>query len=251
MPDRAEQEQCILVVGASGATGRLLVEQLLGRGKKVKAVVRSVNSLPEAIRIHPLVDVVHANLLDLDAVQMHRVTEDCDAVASCLGHNLSLKGLFGPPYRLVTDATQRLSDALRSHPRETPARFVLMNTAGNRNQDLRENVSLGQRLVIGLLRLLVPPHVDNERAADFLRLNVGRGSEDLEWCVVRPDTLTDASELRGYDVFESPIRSALFDPGTTSRLNVARFMADLITDQKTWSRWHGQMPVIYDHQPFG
>ncbi len=42
----------VLVVGASGATGRLLVEQLLGRGQKVKAVVRSMDSLPEKIRNH-------------------------------------------------------------------------------------------------------------------------------------------------------------------------------------------------------
>ena len=31
----------ILVVGASGETGRLLVEQLLNRGQKVKAMMRS------------------------------------------------------------------------------------------------------------------------------------------------------------------------------------------------------------------
>ena len=31
-----------LVVGASGATGRLLVEQLLAQGEKVKIIVRSV-----------------------------------------------------------------------------------------------------------------------------------------------------------------------------------------------------------------
>lgn len=36
----------ILVVGASGATGRLVVEQLLNRGQKVKAMLRSPEKFP-------------------------------------------------------------------------------------------------------------------------------------------------------------------------------------------------------------
>jgi putative NADH-flavin reductase len=41
-----------LVVGASGATGRLLVEQMLNRGLNVKAIVRSSNKLPGALTNH-------------------------------------------------------------------------------------------------------------------------------------------------------------------------------------------------------
>lgn len=32
----------------------------------------------------------------------------------------------------------------------------------------------------------------------------------------------------------------------TSRINVAHFMADLITDNDIWSNWKGKMPVIYN-----
>ncbi|WP_223883372.1 NAD(P)H-binding protein [Arenibacter lacus] len=38
----------ILVVGASGATGRQLVAQLLAKGNNVKVVVRSPEKLPES-----------------------------------------------------------------------------------------------------------------------------------------------------------------------------------------------------------
>ncbi|WP_217868655.1 NAD(P)H-binding protein [Arenibacter amylolyticus] len=38
----------ILVVGASGATGRQLVEQLLMQGEEVKVVVRPLEKLPES-----------------------------------------------------------------------------------------------------------------------------------------------------------------------------------------------------------
>ena len=38
--------------------------------------------------------------------------KDCDAVVSCLGHNLSLGGIWGAPYRLCTDTTRRVSASI-------------------------------------------------------------------------------------------------------------------------------------------
>lgn len=239
-------ENRVLLVGASGATGRLLAERLLDKGVTVKAVVRAPDRLPEALRNHPHVKVVHANLLDLNDAEVRQLTLDCNAVASCLGHTLSWKGIFAPPYRLVTETVRRLSAAAKAQQRETPARLVLMNTVGNSNRDLNEPVTSGQRLVIGLLRLVVPPHADNEAAADYLRVDIGQNDSALEWCVVRPDTLTNDTASAEYEVFASPVRNPIFDPGKTSRMNVSRFMADLITDDETWRRWQGQMPVVYD-----
>jgi hypothetical protein len=68
----------------------------------------------------------------------------------------------------------------------------------------------------------------------------------IEWAVVRPDNLIDDSEVTEYEVHASPIRSAIFDPGTTSRINVGNFMANLISERDTWNKWKGQMPVIYN-----
>ena len=243
---QAQSAKTFLVVGASGATGRLVVAQLLDQGANVRAVVRSPDRIPEALRDHPCLAITQASLLELGADQLTQLTDGCDAVASCLGHNLSFKGIFGPPYRLVTEATRRLTVALRAQGREQPARFVLMNTTGNRNRDIDEPVSLGQRLVIVLIRLAIPPHADNERAADFLRKEIGQGDSALEWCVVRPDSLVNEPEVTEYEVYPSPIRSAIFDAGKTSRSNVAHFMAQLMTDDDSWRRWQGQMPVIYN-----
>ena len=39
-----------VVVGATGATGRLLVDQLISRGETVVAIVRSAERLPERLR---------------------------------------------------------------------------------------------------------------------------------------------------------------------------------------------------------
>lgn len=237
-----------LVVGASGATGRLLVEQLLNRGQQVKIIVRSTNNLPDAVINHDRLTVIQASVLDLSDAEMAQHVSGCDAVASCLGHNMSFKGIYGQPRRLVTNATRRLCSAIRVSKVDTPVRFVLMNTAGNRNRDLPEPISFGQKIVIGLLRLLLPPHVDNEQAADYLRSIVGQNDSAIEWAAVRPDGLIDESEVSEYEIHPSPIRSAIFDAGKTSRINVAHFMAELITDDQTWNQWKGQMPVIYNRE---
>jgi nucleoside-diphosphate-sugar epimerase len=243
---RWRRNMTTLVAGASGATGRLLVEQLLDRGEKVRAIVRSPDRLPETLRNREHVSVIQAAILDLSDSQIAQHLNGCRAVASCLGHNLSLKGVYGHPRRLVTDATRRLCSAVKSNKPEQSTKFVLMNTAGNSNRDLYEPVSFGQRCVIGLLRLLLPPHVDNEKAADYLRMDIGQNDREIEWTVVRPDTLIDEDEATEYELHPSPTRSAIFNPGKTSRVNVAHFMAELITDDAIWNRWKGQMPVIYN-----
>ena len=239
----------ILVVGATGATGRLLVQQLLGRGQTVKVIVRSPERLPEATRSHEGLSVVHADLLDLADAELAQHVKGCAAVASCLGHTLSWKGIYGRPRGLVGDATRRLCDAIAANRPQRPTKFVLMNTAGNSNRDLHEPQTLGERVVIGLVRALLPPHVDNERAADYLRVRIGRNHAFVEWVVVRPDTLIDENEVTAFELHPSPIRSSVFNAGKTSRVNVGDFMATLITDDDLWHRWRGQMPVIYNTQP--
>ena len=171
----------ILVVGASGATGRLLVEHLLNSKQNVKIIVRSPDNLPEALKNHDYLSVIRASVLDLSDTELTQHVKDCDAVASCLGHNMSWKGIYGQPRRLVTNATRRLCNAIKANKPTRPVKFVLMNTTGNSNHDLLEPVSFGQKCVIGLLRLLLPPLVDNEKAADYLRSSIGHNNGEIAY----------------------------------------------------------------------
>ena len=238
----------ILVVGASGATGRLLVEHLLNRGHSVKIIVRSPDSVPANVKNHENLSITHHSVLELSDAELTQQVNDCDAVTSCLGHHLSLKGIYGQPRRLVTEATHRLCSAIKKNKPTKPVKFVLMNTAGNSNRDLSEPISFPQKCVIGLLRLLLPPHVDNEQAADYLRTQVIKKDGVIEWVAVRPDGLINEDQVTEYEVHPSPTRSAIFDAGKVSRINVAHFMADLITEPETWDMWKGQMPVIYNRE---
>ena len=237
-----------LVVGASGATGRLLVEQLLARGESVRIIVRSPARLPEELQKHERLTVIQASLLDLTDAALAQHVAGCDAVLSCLGHNMTMQGMFGQPRKLVTDAVRRLCRAVQANGPQRPVRFVLMNTAGNSNRDLDEPISLAQKSVVGTLRLILPPHADNENAADYLRTEIGQADSAIEWVVVRPDNLLDEEEVTPYELHASPIRSAIFNAGVTSRINVGHFMAALATDDALWAQWQGQMPVIYNEE---
>lgn len=234
-----------LVVGASGATGIRLVEELLNREQHVKVIVRSPEKLPDSIKNHELLSVICASVLELSNKEMEQHVAGCSAVASCLGHNITFKGIFGKPHRLVTEATQRLSNAIKANKPEVSTKYVLMNTVANRNRNLNEPISFAQKCLIGLLRLLLPPHLDNENAADYLRTVIGQNDNDIEWTAVRPSSLVDQENASEIEVYPSPMRSILND-GQISRINVGYFMADLITNNDIWNKWKGQMPVIYN-----
>ncbi|SDE99140.1 NAD(P)H-binding [Pricia antarctica] len=236
----------VLVVGASGATGKHLVEQLLIQKHQVKAIVRSPEKLPESWKNNDGLQIIPASILELGDREMSEHSHGCQAIVSCLGHNLTWKGVYGQPRKLVTDATRRLCEAIKVNNPEQRLRFILMNTTGNRNRDLNEPISFAQKCVIGLLRLLLPPHVDNEKAADYLRTKIGQNNQFIEWTAVRPDGLTDENEVTDYEIHPSPTKSAIFNGGKVSRINVGHFMATLISDGDLWKKWKGKMPVIYN-----
>lgn len=239
-----------LVVGASGSTGKLLVKLLLDRGERVRVVVRDKDKFPENVIGHKNLVIMEASILDLSKTELLNQVEHCSAVASCLGHNPTFKGIFGPPRHLVTEATRRLCEAIKSFKPDNSIKFVLMNTTGNRNLDLMEPISFFEKCVLALMRWLLPPQVDNEKAANYLRTEIGQRNGIIQWVAVRPYNLVNLENVSEYSIRQFPTRGAIFDSRVTSRINVAHFMADLITKDIIWSKWEGQMPIIYDnHQP--
>lgn len=234
------------IVGASGATGKLLVEQLLALGQQVKIVVRPTSHVPDHWLSNERLTILRKHITDITVAEMAEYLADCQSVASCLGHNLTFKGIYGKPRKLVADTVRLLCEAIQKNTPDKPVKIALMNTTGNRNRNLNEPISVGERIVITLLRLFLPPHPDNEQAADYLRVDIGQNHPYIEWVAVRPDTLINAENVTEYTLHPSPTRSALFNPGKTSRINVANLMSRLITDDNLWNQWKGQMPVIYN-----
>jgi len=236
----------VLVLGATGMTGRTLVEQLLGKNHKVRVVVRSPHKFSREIRNNPDMTVVEAGILDLTDEQMAEQVKDCDAVVSCLGHVLDFKGMFGDPRKLCTDVTRRLCDAIEVNSPSKPTKFILMSTVGVSNPECEEKRTWFERGLLTLLRHALPPHSDNETAAEHLSRYVGKRNSHVAWCAVRPDSLINA-QISPYEIMESP-STGILSGRPTSRSNVAHFMVELIGNPELWRRWRFRMPVVMNAQ---
>ncbi|MFT5132278.1 MAG: nucleoside-diphosphate-sugar epimerase [Gammaproteobacteria bacterium] len=223
-------------------TGQSLVKQLLDQNHKVRVVVRSSHKLPTDVRENPNTTIIEASVLDLSDEEMSEYTKDCDALVSCLGHVPNFNGMFGEPRKLCTETTRRLCEAIETNNPAKPIKYILMNTVGVRNPNLEEKRAWFERALLILLRHTLPPHKDNETAAEHLFQNVEKESKHIEWCVVRPDSLINA-EVSAYEVNESPT-TGILTGRPTSRSNVAHFMTELIENAELWSTWKFRMPVI-------
>jgi uncharacterized protein YbjT (DUF2867 family) len=233
----------VLLLGGTGRTGRQALSQLLERGVSVRAIVRDAGRLPEAAADVAALTVTEADLLSLSDEDLRGFARGCDAVVSCLGHNITLKGMFGPPRDLVTQATTRICRAIEALRPAEPVKFILMSSVSV-NQPAGRDARRGrlEKAAVAILRGLVPPSKDNQRAADFLCRGVGTANPLVEWVVVRPDTLLEG-EVTEYRLHDSLV-SSLARPDSTNRANVAHFMCELATDPEAWKTWAGRLPVV-------
>jgi len=232
----------VLLLGASGATGSLVKNALLEKSINVCAIVRN----PETLKKNDdqNLEIIKGNVLDLPEKKLGEIINECAAAISCLGHNITLKGIYGKPHLLVTNSVKRICEVAKAQNRLF--KFVLMNTTANRNRDVKESYSIGDRIVLGIFNLLLPPQNDNVNAAKYLSKTIGH-NKNIEWIAVRPDTLINESGVSGYTVVEGIRRSPVFDAGKVSRINVSDFITRLLCDENEWNKWKYEMPVIYNN----
>ena len=230
----------VSIVGSTGATGRHVVQQILDKGHNVVAVARSKETLLSHLKQENYgtrLQIKEASILEMSQEEISSLTKGCTSVVSCLGHNVSFQGLFGHPRRLVKEAVQKLTIAM---PQDS--KFILMGTDAVRLPEEPER-SFKERAVIGLLRLMLPPHVDNEEASSYLN-----SKNDVDWVIVRPTNLVDEDQPTGnYDIFERS-EGPLFGEETVSRANVAHFMVELITNPSTFAKYNHGNPLIIDRK---
>ena len=233
------------VLGGNGATGIHVVAQLLENDVAVKTIVRNsakLTSLPHKENL----EIITAGILDMDDAALSEALEDVDAIVSCLGHNLTLKGIWGKPRKLVTEAIRKVCASISTEDTEKVTKLVLLNTTACRDVDAQEKFTKAESMIMAIMRFLLPPQRDNEQAVNFLKHDIGKHNRNIEWIAVRPDTLIDETEVTSYTVHTSPVRSPVFNAGKTSRINVGRFIMNLLCNHEHWEKWKYQMPVIYN-----
>lgn len=247
----------ILVVGSTGATGKHVVQMLLDRGDtEVIAVARSKDKLMGLMRngkeqsVQNLT-VKEAGISKLTGDELKVLTEGCTAVVSCLGHNLTFKGMFREGY-WVSETVKKLTQAMPEG-----CRFVLMSTDGLAYPDGSDPKRT--RFESGMLRFmrwLLPPVADNEMAVGHL-FDQAAKENSFEWVAVRPGDLFDiqdeevvrATSKRDYDVFDHTF-GGLFGDNSTARSQVAHFLVDLSTMSKRpfQKKYNHKLPVIYKYK---
>jgi nucleoside-diphosphate-sugar epimerase len=232
-----------LILGASGATGKLVVQQLVKWNIQVRMVIRESAIIPRNISEDKTIEIIKGNINDIDVAQIIDLLKNCDSVISCLGHNISIKGIFGSPRKLFSNTVVKIIEALQFL--NLNQKFILMSTTAYTNRKINEKNTPGEKIIFSLLKVLLPPHKDNMLAADHLVYKIGP-KPNIHWVAIRPDSLFDEDIESRYEIHEYKIRSPIFNPGKTSRINVSQFMVELIRNDKLWQEWQYKTPVIYN-----
>jgi putative NADH-flavin reductase len=203
----------IAVLGATGRTGRPLVEELLRRGHHVVAVARD----PAGTALPDGVEVVRGDVRDADVLR--RAVAGADAVVSALGPRK------GDP-RLHRDVAPLLVGVMRD---AGVRRFVGVSGAGVDADGDRK--SRRDRVISGIIRRLPGDAVKDK----VLEYQVWRDS-GLDWTLVRPPRLQEGPATGAVE------HHASTSPRSTSirRSDLAAFLADEVEQ----GRYIGKAPLV-------
>ena len=198
----------LLILGATGPTGRQLVDQALAAGHEVTAFTRSAERLTVK---HPNLTVVIGDATESRALEGPMLGRD--AVLSALGAGNSLRS------EIASRATAALIQAMRA---QGLRRIISLSAFGV--GETFEQASLVQRLAYRtLLRQIF---ADKAKADAMLR------QSGLDWTLVYPTVLTNGVRT---DSCRTGEKLAMSGMPKVSRADVAAFMLSQVsTDQ--WLR---------------
>ncbi len=196
----------LLVLGATGRTGRCLVQQALELGHDVTAFVRNPQSLP--IR-HAHLDIVVGDIGS--AADVERVVNGQDVVLLSLGVKM------GVADQVCTIATATVVPAMQKYGVRR-----LINISGVGTGEARARLGVLARAIAGGLRVLDRHAFRDKESQDALIRN-----SDLDWISVCPPWLTDGPHTGVYRFgcdLRPPINAQI------SRADVADFMLKQLID---------------------
>ena len=192
----------LLVLGATGGNGRLIVRDAVAKGHSIVALVRSKTSA----------DLPGARLVEGDArdeATLSRAMDGCDAVVSALGTGMGRRKVD-----LLTVATRALVTAMT---RNGVRRLVCVSALGV--GDSRGHGGF-------VFDRLFQPLLLNEAYKDKDRQEAAIRASALDWVVVRPAMLTDDPARGSARAFTDLAR---VKGGKIARADVAQFVVEQLT----------------------
>jgi putative NADH-flavin reductase len=197
----------LLIIGATGGTGRQLVAQALAAGHEITALVCN----PEKVRTrHEWLRLVQGDILDPGSVDS--AVSGQDAVLSSLG----TRSIFGRVV-IFSEGTKNLLNAMTNHG---VRRLVCISGIGA-GDSRGHGGFLYDKLVLPVFLKRI--YDDKDRQEELIR------QSDLDWIIVRPGFLTNGPATGNYRVLTDLTGVTV---GRISRADVAAFMlAQLEKDQ--------------------
>jgi putative NADH-flavin reductase len=196
----------LLVIGATGGTGKQLTQQALAQGHHVTALVRTPAKVETT---HPRLRVLRGDVLDEASLETAMLGQD--AVLSALGHTI-----FYKPTTILSEGTHNIMRAMKSCD---VRRFVCESSLGVADTVWR----------LGLLAsLLFVPLVLPFYLRDRLRQEELITRSKSEWIIVRPSLLTNGP-LTGKYRHGLQVGNYLLG-NRVSRADVADFMLKQLRD---------------------
>jgi putative NADH-flavin reductase len=210
----------IIVFGATGGTGKLIVTQALAKGHTVSAFARNPDGLPQ----DPHLRVIQGDIFDFGAV--------VDAIR---GHRAVLSAL-GSRTRKKTDVLANgMPHILEGMRQEYVNRVIVLGAAGvDPNYGKYQNALTTLGWWVAKKTALKYPFLDQTEQERLLT------ASDLDYTIVRAPRLLDGPFTGSYRVLPDAL-----PPGALSvnRADVADFMLQQLTDP----RFHRQGPYIGAH----
>lgn len=202
------QPERILIIGATGGTGRQLVTKALEQGYKVTALVRN----PAKLKIeHPQLTVFQGDVLDKDSIDQAMLGQE--AVVSALGHKRFLY-----PTRVLSEGTRNILQAMETHG---VSKLVCETSLGIGDSAGR----MGLLYTFFIIPVVLPWYFwDKTRQERII------ATSKAEWVIVRPGALNNGAE-RGNVHHGSNIGNFLWG-ARISRADVANFMLDQLVSDK-------------------
>jgi putative NADH-flavin reductase len=203
----------IVIFGATGATGRWLVEQALAQGYDVTAFARNPASVPTE---HVRLSIVRGDVLQKASVQEAIANQDA-VLCTIGGHDRLRVALSRHPRTpgLCTIGTSNILDAMQTCG---VSRLVCLSAWGI--GDSKGRVPVIFRNVIFPL-LMKEEYEDKETQEQLIEQST------LDWTIVRPSRLTKGSR-RGRYRMKASLKFSL--RSSISRADVADCMLKQLTD---------------------
>lgn len=173
----------IAILGATGKTGRRVLDRALAAGHDVRVLVRDPDKLPQATRVHPSLTIVQGDVLDGAVVD--RVVGGSDVVLALFGQ------VKGSSKTLQADGTANIVSAMS---RSGVRRIVTLSGGGLRAEG-KDQPKAPDRIIRFLLKTL-SGHV----LADAEQHLVVLKASGLDWTVVRGPRLTETPGVGSYRV---------------------------------------------------